>query len=303
MTGQMSEYHKTLDMLKAIDAPVKLVIAGNHDLSLDRDFVHSHRDRDPQGRQPKLSEAEAEARWKEARDLWTSPTGRAKQDGVTFLDEGTHMVDLANGAVLRLYASPYTPKFYDWGFPYERDEDLFNPANASLADAKNITQHPMPDGADGEAVDVVVTHGPPWQRLDPTVHGVSAGCPHLLRALVRARPKVCCFGHIHEGWGAERVRWSDNALEVLNRREGIESWKAGGWRDGIADGGKGVESIATDLETTCEKRAAFVDISEEGGRPIQQGHETLMANAAIMDVEYRPVNAPWVVDVDLPLSG
>ena len=29
-TGLMSEYLETLDMLQAIDAPVKLVIAGNH---------------------------------------------------------------------------------------------------------------------------------------------------------------------------------------------------------------------------------------------------------------------------------
>lgn len=303
MTGQMSEYHKTLDMLRTIDAPVKLVIAGNHDLSLDRDFVHGHRERDPQGRQPKLSEAEAEARWREARDLWTSPTGRAKQEGVTFLEEGVHVIDLANGAVVWLYASPYTPEFYDWAFPYERNEDRFNTAGRSLADAQNITKRPIPDGIEAESVDLVVTHGPPYQRLDPTVHGVSAGCPHLLRALMRARPKLCCFGHIHEGWGAERVKWSDHAMEVLKQNDTIDGWKNGGWKAGVADHGKGIESIETDLQAAREKHAVFVDISEEGGEPIKEGYETLMVNAAIMDVGYRPVNAPWIVDIDLPKSA
>lgn len=303
MTGQMSEYHKTLDMLSAIEAPVKVVIAGNHDLSLDRDFVHSHRERDPQNRQPALSEAEAEARWKEARDLWTSPDGRAQQEGVTFLDEGVHLIDLLNGAKVRLYASPYTPEFYDWGFPYERDEDRFNPAKDSLADAKNITKHPIPEGTAAEAVDIVVTHGPPWQRLDPTVHGVSAGCPHLLRALMRSRPKLCCYGHIHEGWGAERLKWSDDVLGVLARQDSIDTWKGGGWRDGVADGGKAIETIESDFESAREKHAVFVDVSKEGGKPIGQGDETLMVNAAIMDVGYRPVNAPCVVDLDLPVAG
>lgn len=303
MTGEMNEYHKTLDMLQAIDAPVKLVIAGNHDLSLDRDFVLSHREGDVAGRQPKLSEAEAEARWKEARDIWTSATGRAKQEGITFLDEGTHCIDLANGARLWLYASPYTPEFYDWGFPYERDEDRFNPATNSLVDAKNITRNPIPDGAGAETVDLVVTHGPPWQRLDPTVHGDSAGCPHLLRALMRARPKICCFGHIHEGWGAERVRWSESALEVVKRNDTLQAWKDGGWKDGIEGNSASIEKIKVDIDAARKEHAAFVDVSEDGGRAIRQGYETLMVNAAIMDVEYRPVNAPWVVDVDLPVSS
>lgn len=32
------------------------------------------------------------------------------------------------------------------------------------------------------------------------------------------------------------------------------------------------------------------------------GESTLFVNASIMNVNYRPVNAPWVVDLDLPLG-
>lgn len=51
-----------------------------------------------------------------------------------------------------------------------------------------------------------------------------------------------------------------------------------------------------------EQRAAYVDISKDGSQPLEWGEETLFVNASIMDVQYKPVNAPWVVDLDLPLK-
>ena len=43
----------------------------------------------------------------EARQLFESE--EAKAAGIVFLDEGTHRFELANGALLTVYASPYTP--------------------------------------------------------------------------------------------------------------------------------------------------------------------------------------------------
>lgn len=37
-TGMIDEYRVTLDMLKAADAELKIVIAGNHDLTLDANY-------------------------------------------------------------------------------------------------------------------------------------------------------------------------------------------------------------------------------------------------------------------------
>lgn len=51
-----------------------------------------------------------------------------------------------------------------------------------------------------------------------------------------------------------------------------------------------------------EQRAAYIDISKDGKKPLMWGEETLFVNASIMDVRYRPVNPPWVVDLDLPLK-
>lgn len=51
-----------------------------------------------------------------------------------------------------------------------------------------------------------------------------------------------------------------------------------------------------------EQKAAYIDMSKGGKQPLKWGEETLFINASIMDVRYRPVNSPWVVDLDLPLK-
>ncbi len=128
----------------------------------------------------------------------------------------------------------------------------------------------------------MMTHGPPLKHLSSTTRSVDAGCPHLLRAVERCRPRLHCFGHIHEGWGAERVQWASTT---------------DGWTDF-----EEVESIRTDAKETKKERRAYFDASRESGRPLRFGEETLLVNASIMDVQYNPVNAPWVVDIELPLA-
>lgn len=295
-TGKEHQYHQCLDMLKLIDAPVKLVIAGNHDFTLDKDFLLAHRE-------SRVSEDKTVANWQRMRDLWTAPSGRAKAEGITFLDEGVHLINLSNGAAVNVYANPYTPEFYDWGFPYERDEDRFSSPKTSLADAKNIVSKPVPSFNSSERpIDVLLTHGPPWQIMDKTDSNVYAGCPHLLRALMRSRPLLHCFGHIHEGWGAQRIGWSAEAETLsTSAKQTIEQWgNGGGWRAGVADNGKAISSIPADDLTMNQKHAAFADISATGEQTLRRGQETLLVNAAIMDVKYKPVNAPWVIDMDLP---
>lgn len=101
-----------------------------------------------------------------------------------------------------------------------------------------------------------------------------------------------CFGHIHEGWGAEVVKWDDGV--GAGEKETIEEFKTKGWKKCIQE----VERVEVVEKEVKEKRAVFVD-----GRGIRRGEQTLMVNAAIMDVGYSPVNAPFVVDLDLPVKG
>ena len=97
MIGHLHEYEKTLDMLGNIDAELKLVIAGNHDISLDEEYYkrkgqYMHRLKGPDEQLPKL-----------AREMWTGE--KARSVGVTYLDEGVHSFTLKSGAKLRVCTS------------------------------------------------------------------------------------------------------------------------------------------------------------------------------------------------------
>lgn len=94
MVGLVHEYEKTLEMLGTIDADLKLVIAGNHDISLDEEYYerrgsYMHRSNEFDQELPKR-----------AKEMWTGE--RAQRAGVTYLEEGTHIFTLNNGAKLRV---------------------------------------------------------------------------------------------------------------------------------------------------------------------------------------------------------
>ncbi|KAK4988317.1 hypothetical protein LTR66_007355 [Elasticomyces elasticus] len=289
-TGAQHEYDTTLDMLGKIDAPLKLVIAGNHDRTLDESFVRSH----ARLYAPPLQNDII----RDARAMWLGEDGRAKREGVTYLDEGVHTFRLHNGARLRVYASPYTPAFCGWAFPYGANEDRFNPAGSAFSDAKSIVQNPVPSFVSDstENIDVMITHGPPYECLDKTVRNSRAGCPHLLRAVTRSRPLIHCFGHIHEGYGVEHIKWSDKADELATTAMKKQDCTGGGWRPGVEN----ITKVPLDRETMIERRHCFIDASTEGKIALDRGRETLLVNAAIMNERYEPTNGAWLVDVDLP---
>ena len=95
------------------------------------------------------------------------------------------------------------------------------------------------------------------------------------------------------------MKWADGAEDLPAKACSIAEWKEGGWEEGVKD----VSPVKTEVKAAKENHAVFVDVSENGGDALEPGKETLFVNAAIMDVSYRPVNAPWVVDIDLPKKG
>ncbi|KKY13649.1 putative ser thr protein phosphatase family protein [Diplodia seriata] len=283
MMGHLDEYEAALDMLGAIDAPLKLVIAGNHDLSLHEDFYlgQSRGIPDPltNGRRMHYTKYDPDMPRK-AREMWTGEKARAK--GVTYLEEGVHQFVLQNGARLSVYASPWQPEFYQWAFNYDHDNDRWNPPHLSAPDAVNVAVNPLPEHWQP---DVVMTHGPPKNRLDSTNTGLAVGCPHLLRAVERARPRLHAWGHIHEAWGVERVEWPQDRGKKTET--GV---------DGLVKKAKKYEFAKKDL---IRDHAAFVDVSGSATAPLRLAEETVMVNASIMDLSYKPSNAPVVVDLDL----
>jgi hypothetical protein len=129
----------------------------------------------------------------------------------------------------------------------------------------------------------MMTHGPPLGVLDATYRGENVGCQHLLRAARRCRPRLHAFGHIHEGWGAQRVRWNTCEDLDVKAEEHIEA----------------VDAVRVDSEAAKGERAVTVDISQGADTAIEFGKETLMVNASIMTIRYKPWNGPWLVDMDL----
>lgn len=193
--GGLSAYKGVLRMLGQIDAELKLVIAGNHDLSLDGPFWRRKMCED--------DDEEDHAEHDNAMEIMTGPL--AKAAGVTYLEEGTHTFTLQSGVKFTVYASPYQPEFCGWAFPYERNEDRFNLPEHTAPGITSIATNPIPDSE----VDIIMTHGPPKDILDWTAHG-NVGCESLLRAVSRARPRLFACGHIHEAYGAKLVTWKED---------------------------------------------------------------------------------------------
>jgi predicted phosphodiesterase len=89
-----------------------------------------------------------------------------------------------HGREIHIFGNPDTPQYGNWAFQYPSSEDRWSAI--------------IPP-----ATDVLLCHGPPRGHLD--LNG--KGCAWLQKELWRVRPRLCVFGHIHEGRGREDVGW------------------------------------------------------------------------------------------------
>ncbi|KAF4555613.1 putative calcineurin-like phosphoesterase 2 [Elsinoe fawcettii] len=171
--GSFEQLQDQLDWLDQQPHKHKIVIAGNHDLLLDPEFV----DKFPQ----RIIERPGTCRV----DL--------KSGGLIYLCNEATELTLQSGRKLKVYASPLTPQFGSWAFQYPPIRDVWKNA--------------VPDDTD-----ILITHGPPALYMD-FARGRHAGCPHLLRELHRTRPTLHVFGHIHPGRGVEPTQFDAVRIE------------------------------------------------------------------------------------------
>ncbi|KAK0626179.1 Metallo-dependent phosphatase-like protein [Immersiella caudata] len=225
--SKIRELQATVDLLKSIDAPLKLVIPGNHDFTLNVPVFKSILAEVRPLHEPELVKREY-GDFGDARELFE----RAASDGIRLLDEGTHHFALHNGAQLKVYASPYT---------------------ASRAGDRNAKEKPQ-----------------------------ACGYPGLFEAVARSRPRMHCFGHIHEAWGAKLVVWGNTAGERPSHLTAIDDDKS------------------TSIETLAGLRHPEWDTAETAKRRARCN--TLFINAGIqnLEVDGEP-QLPRVVDIDLPI--
>ncbi|KAH8909147.1 Metallo-dependent phosphatase [Coniochaeta sp. PMI_546] len=199
--GSYSELCKAIQWLEKADFEVKIVIAGNHDVTLDAPFYSANSDtfhnQSPQSLSQCLS-------------LVTS------SPSITYLSHAPATIRLCSPTGPRttftVFGSPYSPCQEQgvWAFQYGRDSDQ---AEALW-------------GAVPLDTDILVTHTPPYRHCDEAVSRRKAmGCEMLRRAMWRVRPRLHVCGHVHEGRGVERVMWDlDRGGNVQYKEGGVEGW-------------------------------------------------------------------------------
>lgn len=182
--GSFDEVQKQLIWLSSQPHEHKVVIAGNHDILFDPAFLKANQDRFP------IIEGET------AKELDFGTVIYLQDSAVTLAFNKT-------GRQLKIYGSPWTPKYVNSAFQYSRDSDFWS------------SKLPYD-------IDILVTHGPPFGHQDGFKR---SGCMELAEAVERCRPRLVVFGHIHVGRGRELVEY--NLLRKLYEdiERGTRGWE------------------------------------------------------------------------------
>ncbi|KAI1190215.1 Metallo-dependent phosphatase-like protein [Nemania serpens] len=224
--GSFNELSKQVNWLEQADFECKIVVAGNHDLTLDTDFYNTYATRGWFDRSHGPEDCQA---------LLTG------SKSLTYLIHESRTIKLTSPSGPRttfsVFGSPYSPVWGGaWAFQYPR------PENDDSAAARSLW------GAIPLDTDILITHGPARTHRDEARTREAAGCEILRQQLWRVRPRLALCGHIHEAWGAERVRWD---LESRNAR--YAELGRTPWRDPNPE----------------SERNALVDLSARGGAPLE----------------------------------
>ncbi|KAJ0397291.1 hypothetical protein ATCC90586_008806 [Pythium insidiosum] len=167
--GTHKEIKDFNDWLGTLPHRHKIVVAGNHDLSMDAAEYKLHWD----------------SLWRHTE--FNDPTvARDLLSNCTYLENRSTVID-----GVKIHGSPMTP-------PIPGRIMAFNVERGYAAQ-----QHWAKIPSD---VDILITHGPPHGVLDKTVTGLRVGDESLLKEVVsRCRPQFHLFGHIHEAYGIARL--------------------------------------------------------------------------------------------------
>ncbi|XP_071791351.1 metallophosphoesterase MPPED2-like isoform X1 [Asterias amurensis] len=179
--GSLKEIKQFNDFMGKLPHRHKIVIAGNHEVTFDRQLMTEQNSHVFMSFATALQEVKQED-WKHIPSHLTN---------CTYLEDAE-----VNIMGFRIYGSPWQPEFCDWAFNLPRGKPLLDKWNL------------IPTG-----IDILVTHGPPLGHGDLTTSKERAGCVELLTSVQRRlKPKYHIFGHIHEGYGIT----TDNTTTFIN---------------------------------------------------------------------------------------
>lgn len=111
--------------------------------------------------------------------------------------------------------------------------------------------------------DIVITHTPPYTHCDEAISKRRAmDCEDLRRALWRVRPKLAICGHVHEGRGADCVRWDILGASAAPFGElSVKHWE---------DPGAGASNNKISLVDLTSRNGQ--QPLDNDGSPLRQGH-------------------------------
>nr|OQO22482.1 hypothetical protein B0A51_10114 [Rachicladosporium sp. CCFEE 5018] len=233
--GSLAEIEKAMTWIKHASFAAKIVVAGNHDLSVDAKYGLKY----PEGWKVLPEEGE------KCRELVRGV------EGVNYLEHESAEVEV-KGVKLRVFGSPYSPDRggQNWALQYlpEEAEELWSA---------------VPDD-----VDMLITHTPSSLGLDESKHWTQGGCEVLARRVREIRPRLHVFGHCHEGRGAEVVHWEESAEDGDHRRTKWRDPGAGNKKQSLFDltGTRGGHSLTAGADTALVNASIMARSWGQGGK-------------------------------------
>lgn len=181
--GRKSEVERFVKWFNDIDNYTnKVFIAGNHDMTFDREILLRDKLAYFEGKTEYDTEcAEGKPKWlEELLGIHLRPNVFYLENSFVILDD------------IKIWGSPITPSFgYGWAFNKDRGYDI------------NQIWNRIPNDTD-----IVITHGPIHSYCDRTDRGgLNVGCEQLYHRLNEVKPQLHFSGHIHEAYGYRNTKW------------------------------------------------------------------------------------------------
>lgn len=186
----------------------------------------------------------------------TETEGLGNIEGEVTIPGKMKKLRLSNGAKFTVWGCPAIPIIMRPDLPEQEISTRFTNPTTSCTRPKRrwAFGYSTPVSLDescwadipASGIDILVTHTPPKYHLDshdsfslsissassrgsPTVqNGLETatflGCEFLRRALWRTKPRLHVFGHVHEGRGAQVVRWGTDSKWIRWREGRVVEW-------------------------------------------------------------------------------
>lgn len=161
----------------------KVFIAGNHDMTFDREKLLRDKLAHFEGR------TEYDTECAEGKPDWLVEMLEELSDNVYYLENSSVKLEGIN-----IWGSPVSPSFgYGWGFNKNRGHEINEVWNGIPMDT-----------------DIVITHSPIYGYNDIAQNtNENVGCEELYHRLHEVKPHLHFAGHIHEGHGYKTIPYKD----------------------------------------------------------------------------------------------